>query len=272
MSRIDLSLPTFRLIGPVLRANWQPVLSTSFFMTLATLGPDLIEIPADVAEPEAVDLAAAVVLVLVWMLAETSIAFAVFPTLMTGGILHGYHALRRAALPRMAAFVGMQFFLLALTIFFAALVPFCAWALGVASMGQILEASVYPVFTTASLLALFLFGLTLPDIVLTGRLSLGSALRWMARHPRALGMGLVLWAGPVWWASDVLAGILPPSSSAILEDGGIEAVQHVMLTWASVILSILGSVCAAIALAKVYRAELPPEAVLEAGRVSEVFD
>lgn len=269
MPKIDLDASQYRLLWPTVWANAAPLLSTSIMLTGVNLAPDLIPTPEGATPPGAFELATGVVLMLAWVLADTSIAFAVYPTLLTGGVLRGYEALRRAAFPRLALFAGVQFLLIFLMLVALVGLILAQIGLGLGSFDTILDNSAFPLQTIATLIALFLLGLVLPDIVLTGRLSLRSALRWTWQSRRTLSYGLVLGAGPFFWAAEAVtayAETLGPDQI------GTVTVSFVVMTSISVVLSILGTIMAAIVLAKAYRDVLPPEALLEVGRVSEVFD
>lgn len=270
MPRIDLDTPLLLLLWQVVRANAAPLLSTSIMLTGATLAPDLIPDPDGIAPPGTFEMATGVVLLLAWALAETSIAFAVYPTLLTGGVLRGYEALRRAAFPRMVLFIGMQFLLLTVTLAFVALLLVAMLWMGAGDPQSVFNARGTPLLTVPSLLALLALGLALPDIVLTGRLSLGRVLRWNWQWRWTLAIGLAVGAGPAWWASEAVSAWA--ETQAPVAWAGIVTVWFVVLTYLSVVLHMLGTILAAIALTRVYREVLPPEVLLEAGRVSEVFD
>ncbi|MFK7945236.1 MAG: hypothetical protein AB8B85_20300 [Paracoccaceae bacterium] len=271
MPKIDLNAPLYTLLFPAIRANAAPLLSTSIMLTAANLAPELVPMPDGQATPEAFELATIVVVMLAWVLAETSIAFAIYPTLLTGGVLRGYEALRRAAFPRLALFVAMQFMLmLAMLVLFVLIVGSVA-AFGHPDVEGLIDDPTYPILSATSLLAVFLIGLTQPDIVLTGRLSLVSAIRWAWRARLPLALGLIAGAGPFWWAAEAVTSWADAEGPSFTGAGEV-TLRFVVLTYLSVFLSMLGSVLAAITLAKTYRAVLPPDALLEAGRVSEVFD
>ena len=269
MPNINLDAQQYALLWPTIWANAAPLLSTSIMLTGVNLAPDLIPNPEGAAPPGAFELATAVVLMLAWVLADTSIAFAVYPTLLTGGVLRGYEALRRAVFPRLALFAGMQFLLLLVMLVLLLALSAAQIGLGLGTINTVLDNPALPIQTLATLAALFALGLTLPDIVLTGRLSLWSALRWSWQRRLPLAAGLLLGAGPFFWAAEALTihtETLGPDKT------GYVSASFVALTYASVVLSMLGTIMAAIALAKAYRDVLPPEALLEVGRVSEVFD
>ncbi|MEM1300840.1 MAG: hypothetical protein AAGH68_16340 [Pseudomonadota bacterium] len=271
MARIDLDAPVYALIWPVIRLNWPPLLSTSILVTAAEVAPDLVVLPEGVSTPQEFELAVIVVVMLAWVLAETSIAFAVFPTLLTAGLLHGYEALRRATFPRMATFVGVQFLMVLASVFLLATVLVIGPTLGMASAEAILDSPNLPLTTAISLLVMLLLGMTLPDIVMTGRVSLGRAMRTAVRNLRSLIIGLVIGAGLFWWGGEYTGALADAAAPDASSGEGVSS-QFVALTYASVTLTILGIIAASIVLAKIYRRELPPAAVLEAGRVAEVFD
>lgn len=271
MARIDLEAPVYALMWPVVRLNWQPLLSTSILLTGAEIAPDLVVLPEGVSTPQEFELAVFVVVMLAWVLAETSVAFAVFPTLLTAGVLHGYEALRRSTLPRMATFVGIQFLMLLASVCLLATVLVLGPMLGIASVEAIRESPTLPLTSVISVLVMLFLGMTLPDIVMTGRVSLGRALRSAIRNLWTLALGLFIGAGLFWWAAEY-AQELAHATAPIASAGEGVSSQFVVLTYASVALAILGSIAASIVLAKIYRKELPPAAMLEVGRVAEVFD
>ena len=269
MPKIDLDASQYKLLGPTVWANAAPLLSTSIMLTGVNLAPDLIPTPDGAAPPGAFELATAVVLILAWVLADTSIAFAVYPTLLTGGVLRGYEALRRAAFPRLAMFAGMQFLLLLVMVLVLLGLLAAQVGLGLGTIESVLDSPSLPLLSFATVVSLFLLGLALPDIVLTGRLSLRSALAWAWQRRRPLAVGLLLGAGPFFWAAEAFttyAETIGPDQT------GTVTIGFVALMYVSVVMSMLGSIMAAIMLAKTYRHVLPPEVLLEVGRVSEVFD
>ena len=271
MAKIDLDAPAYLALLPTAAANFWPLLSASIFLTAATVAPDLVRLPEGTGLLEAFDLSITISLVFAWVLTETTIAFAVYPTLLTGGVVAGYAALKQATFPRLATFVGLQFIMLLLMVVIVVLVVKTASAFGATSPDGPIDGTQGTITTGIALILIFLFGLAQPDVVMTGRMSLGMALRHAIQNARNLGPRLIFTAGPLWWASEHATNL---SSAAGPEENGSGeiTISFVMLNYASVVFGILGSVMAAIVLARVYRDMMPPGALLEAGRVSEVFD
>lgn len=271
MARIDLSQPTRHLIWPVIRANLQPLLPALVMVSGAYLLAEYGRTQAAGMHPIAIGFAAFVVDALVWVLVETSIAFAVYPTLLTGGLLSGYAALRKAAFPRLALYAAAQVgFGLALLL---ASVP-VIWIV-MLSQTQ-LTPDMFQIWPTMLLIAATvvitaLFGLILPDIVMRGRLSLGMALGGLRHEARRMIPGLVLGAGPLWAASHQLYVAAEAGAGTVTLDGA-NLVGPLALVVAATALSMLGTVVASITLAKAYRACMPPDTIPQDGRVAEIFD
>lgn len=273
MIRIDLNAPTIQLLWPVLRANAHPFASSTLLLTIAHVATAMMPQADPNALVNAEALASLVILTLAWVLAQTSLAFAVFPTLLTGGVLSGYAALRRAELPRLATYAGYQSILSLIILLVAIPLIWAALLGGLIDLDQMRSWAGPSVWVFVNILVVLALGLVLPDIVMTGRLSIPLALGWLRRNSVGLMQGIVVGAGPCWLLSQVLIdrtgdGPWMPSGMADV----LPFLMALVPVGGAVVLSLLGTVLAMITLAKVYRLVLPPEALLETGRVAEVFD
>ena len=206
------------------------------------------------------------------LLAETAIAFAVFPSLLTGGVVTGQVALRRAPFPRLAAYMSAQVLIFVFVLPMAVvlwLVTTGVWDIAPESLTA--NAIMAVSMATLLVLATILFGLVLPEIVATGRFALGQALRWgLSSFWRLLGL-LLVGALPANCVS-FFAGVYSPSLEISLFDlsPGWAAIEVAWIFGANLI-AILGTVLMLIALAKVYAVLAPPEEQIETPRVAEVF-
>ena len=272
MEAFDHRRGLYPLALSVAIANWRVLALAALILAANRLGAVVVqmELPAD--SPEA--FAAWGFEVLVDLLVATAVDFTIVPCLLSLGALRGWAALSRARAGPIGLYIGLS--LLFGLMLLVPVVLFGILALAFVSPEENAVAYV-AVLGIAVLIVLLLLtaliGLAFPDVIASGRLSLGRAWGWGRAHFGRLNY--LLWTGVapvtllVLYLDDVFDTDVTTGEAQIPEALGLGVVVDAGLVG---LVGVAATVLTTTALCKVYYVVAPPDEQLQNERVAEVFD
>ena len=272
METFDHRRGVYPLALSVAIANWRVLLVAALILTLNRLGATVtqMELPSD--SPET--FAAWGLEVLVDLLVTVAIDFTIIPCLLSLGTLRDWPALSRARAGPIGLYIGLSLLFGVIVMVPVVLVGILAVAFVSPEEDPFAYVAILGIAVLILLVLLSaLIGLAFPDVVASGRLSVGRAWGWgRANFSR---LNYLLWTGVapvtllVLFLDDVFdTGVAtgeaePPEVLGLTTflDGGLVGLVGVVAT-----------VLTTTALCKVYYVVAPPDEQLQNERVAEVFD